>query len=67
MPGVPFDSTAPTRLLRSRVAADGQFFEFGDTAFGGRPRYRSVCVDQDPLWLALWLAPLPAGGTGCGF
>ena len=48
MPGVPFDSTAPTRLLGNRVGGDGQFFEFGDTAFGGRPRYRSVYVDQDP-------------------
>jgi hypothetical protein len=48
MPGVPFDSTAPTRLLGENVGADGQFFEFGDTAFGGRPRYRSVYVDQDP-------------------
>ena len=48
MPGVPFDSTAPTRLIRDSVGADGQFFEFGDTAFGGRPRYRSVYVDQDP-------------------
>jgi hypothetical protein len=48
MPGVPFDSTAPTRLLRDRAGPDGQFFEFGDTAFGGRPRYRSVYVDQDP-------------------
>jgi hypothetical protein len=48
MPGVPFDSTAPTRLLGDRIGADGQFFEFGDTAFGGRPRYRSVYVDTDP-------------------
>jgi hypothetical protein len=48
MPGVPFDSAAPTRLIRQDVGADGQFFEFGDTAFGGRPRYRSVYVDQDP-------------------
>lgn len=48
MPGVPFDSAAPTRLIRASVGADGQFFEFGDTAFGGYPRYRSVYVDQDP-------------------
>ena len=48
MPGVPFDSAAPTRLIRQAVGADGQFFEFGDTAFSGRPRYRSVYVDQDP-------------------
>lgn len=48
MPSVPFDSTAPTRLIRDSVGADGQFFEFGDTAFGGRPRYRSVYVAQDP-------------------
>jgi Heparinase II/III-like protein len=48
MPGVPFDFTAPTRLLGENVGADGQFFEFGDTAFDGRSRYRSVYVDQDP-------------------
>jgi Heparinase II/III-like protein len=48
MPGVPFDSAAPTRLIRQAVGANGQFFEFGDTAFSGRPRYRSVYVDQDP-------------------
>jgi len=48
MPGVPFDSTAPTHLIRDSVGAGGQFFEFGDTAFDGRPRYRSVYVDQDP-------------------
>jgi hypothetical protein len=48
MPGVPFDSAAPTSLIRQAVGANGQFFEFGDTAFSGRPRYRSVYVDQDP-------------------
>jgi hypothetical protein len=48
MPGVPFDSGTPTRLIRQSIGADGQFFEFADTAFGGRPRDRSVYVDQDP-------------------
>ena len=48
LPGVPFDSSAPTSLIRQSIRADGQFFEFHDTAFGGRPRYRSVYVDQDP-------------------
>ena len=48
MPGVPFDSSAPTSLIRQSIGAEGQFFEFTDTAFGGRPRYRSVYVDQDP-------------------
>jgi Heparinase II/III-like protein len=48
MPGVPFDSAAPTRLIRQSIGAGGQFFEFYDTAFGGRPRYRSVYADQDP-------------------
>jgi hypothetical protein len=49
MPGVPFDSAAPTRLVRQAIGAAGQFFEFGDTAFGGRPRYRSVYVSQGPV------------------
>jgi hypothetical protein len=48
MPGVRFDSAAPTRLIRQSVGADAQFFEFADTAFGGRPRDRSVYVDQNP-------------------
>jgi hypothetical protein len=48
MPGVPFDPSAPTSLIRQSIGAEGQFFEFTDTAFGGRPRYRSVYVDQDP-------------------
>ena len=48
MPGVAFDSAAPTRLIHQAIGAAGQFFEFGDTAFGGHPRYRSVYVDQDP-------------------
>jgi hypothetical protein len=34
--------------IHDRVGADGQFFEFGDIAFGGHPRYRSVHVGQDP-------------------
>ena len=48
MPGVAFDPSASTSLIRQSIGADGQFFEFYDTAFGGRPRYRSVYVDQDP-------------------
>jgi Heparinase II/III-like protein len=48
MSGVPFDSAAPTALIRQSIGAEAQFFEFADTAFGGRPRYRSVYVDQDP-------------------
>ncbi len=48
MPGVPFDSSAATRLIGQSIGTDGQFFEFYDTAFGGLPRYRSVYVDQDP-------------------
>ena len=48
MPGVPFDPSASTSLIRQSIGVDGQFFEFADTAFGGLPRYRSVYVDQDP-------------------
>jgi hypothetical protein len=48
MPGVAFDSAASTALIRQSIGADGQFFEFYDTAFGGHPRYRSVYVDQNP-------------------
>jgi hypothetical protein len=48
MPGVAFDSAASTALIRQSIGADGQFFEFYDTAFGGHPRYRSVYVDQKP-------------------
>jgi hypothetical protein len=48
MPGVPFNSSAPTSLIRQNIGATGQFFEFYDTAFGGLPRYRSVYIDQDP-------------------
>jgi hypothetical protein len=48
MPGIAFDSATPTRLIHQAIGADGQFFEFGDTAFGGHPRFRSVYVDQAP-------------------
>jgi hypothetical protein len=48
MPGVPFDSAAPTALIDQSIGAAGQFFEFFDTAFSGLPRYRSVYVDFDP-------------------
>ena len=64
MPGVPFDSAAPARLIRQSIGADGQFFEFADTAFGGRPRYRSVYVDQGPLDPDLVLVFDRASGAG---
>ena len=48
MPGVPFNSSAPTALIRRRIGATGQFFEFHDAAFGGLSRYRSVYIGQDP-------------------
>jgi len=48
MPGEPFDPAAATSLIRQAVGADGQFYEFTDIAFGGRPRYRSVYVSQRP-------------------
>ena len=48
MPGVAFDSSASTSLIQQYIGADGQFFEFCDTASGGLLRYRSVYVDQDP-------------------
>jgi hypothetical protein len=48
MPGVPFDVTAATVLLRDRIGRHGQFYEFFDAAFGGDPRYRGVYVSQRP-------------------
>ena len=48
MPGVPFESAAPTYLVSDRIGRYGQFYEFFDTAFGGNPRYRSVYVSQRP-------------------
>jgi Heparinase II/III-like protein len=48
MPGVPFSGAAPTDLIRQVIGADGQFFEFTDTAFGGNPRDRSVYISQRP-------------------
>lgn len=48
MPGVPFDSVAATRLVSDRLSGRGQFYEFSDTAFGGRPRSRGVYVSQRP-------------------
>jgi hypothetical protein len=42
MPGEPFDPAAAAYLIRQAVGADGQFYEFTDTAFGGLPRYRSI-------------------------
>jgi len=48
LPGVAFDPAAPTSLTASRIAASWQFYEFGDTAFGGYARYRSVFVSQAP-------------------
>lgn len=48
LPGVPFDAAAPTTLVKDRIGRYAQFYEFSDTAFGGRPRYRSVYVSQRP-------------------
>jgi hypothetical protein len=48
MPGVPFSAAAPTYLIRQVIGADGQFFEFADTAFGGRSRHRSIYICQRP-------------------
>jgi hypothetical protein len=48
LPGVPFDPTAPTSLVRDWTGRHGQFYEFFDTAFDGDPRYRSVYVSQRP-------------------
>jgi hypothetical protein len=48
MPGVPFDASAPTSLVRDQIGRYAQFYEFSDTAFGGNPRYRSVYVSQRP-------------------
>jgi hypothetical protein len=54
MPGEPFNSAAPTSLIRQAIGADGQFFEFSDTAFGGLPRYRSVYISQDPDFILVF-------------
>jgi Heparinase II/III-like protein len=54
MPGVPFDPSAPTYLIRQAIGTEGQFFEFTDTAFGGLPRYRSVYVSQDPDFILVF-------------
>jgi len=48
MPGVPFSPGAATTLLSDSIGRYGQFYEFHDTAFGGKPRYRSVYVSQRP-------------------
>jgi len=48
MPGVTFNPSVSTSLIQQSIGAEGQFFEFYDTAFSGLPRYRSVYVDQDP-------------------
>ena len=48
LPGAPFSAAAPTALVADRIGQDGQFYELYDTAFGGRPRYRSVYVSQRP-------------------
>jgi hypothetical protein len=48
LPGVPFSSSAQTYLTRQAVGRDGEFFEFADTAYGGRPRDRSVYVGRHP-------------------
>ncbi len=54
MPGVPFNPSAPTYLISQDIGAEGQFFEFTDTAFGGLPRYRSVYVSQDPDFILVF-------------
>jgi Heparinase II/III-like protein len=54
MPGEPFNPAAPTYLIRQAIGADGQFFEFTDTSFGGLPRYRSVYVSQDPDFILVF-------------
>ncbi len=48
MPGVPFNSAAPTTLTRQFIGTSGQFFEFADTAFDGHPRDRSIFISQRP-------------------
>jgi hypothetical protein len=54
MPGEPFNPAAPTYLIRQDIGADGQFFEFTDTAFGGLSRYRSVYIGQDPDFILVF-------------
>jgi hypothetical protein len=48
MPGLPFSSSAPTRLTHRSIGRDGQFFAFGDTAYAGRRRDRGVYVSARP-------------------
>jgi hypothetical protein len=54
MPGVPFDASAATALIRQDLTATGQFFEFSDTAFGGDRRQRSVYVSQAPDFVVVF-------------
>jgi hypothetical protein len=48
MPGVRLNESASTTLRRSAVSSSGAFYEFHDTAYGGRPRTRSVYVAHSP-------------------
>jgi hypothetical protein len=54
MPGVPFDASAATSLVRQSIGTTGQFFQFSDDAFGGLPRYRSVYVSQAPDFVVVF-------------
>ena len=44
-PGVAFDATAPTTLLRSRLRTAWQSYEVADSAYGGKARVRDVLMD----------------------
>jgi len=54
MPDVPFDPSAATTLVRARVRATAQFYEFTDSAFGGDVRDRSVYVSQAPDFVVVF-------------
>jgi hypothetical protein len=54
MPGVPLRKSAATRLASMNIGARAQFYEFTDTAFGGRVRIRSVYVSQDPDFVVVF-------------
>lgn len=44
-PGVGFDESTRTTLVRSRVRTAWQSYELSDTAYGGRSRVRDVLID----------------------
>lgn len=52
LPGERFDPAAATSLTNQSIEADGQFFEFADTAFGVA-RHRSVYVSQAPDFIVV--------------